>query len=205
MSKLTKTNRLQERAMKSIPLGVNSNGRFWGENKTPYFKAGKGAYIWDVDDNRFIDYRLGFGPVILGYAFDEVDEKVIEAIRALPPEGRPRHLFGCEVWRDLDWLSDADKTPLDVSKHENLQAALLGVFDSQICGGKRYDLATLGRRQANATYFASHGVDTSLGLNFAMDLTPLIKDATLKPEAFVQALIRRFAEEVGERIRRVTG
>ncbi len=131
--------------------------------------------------------------------------KVIEAIRALPPEGRPRHLFGCEVWRDLDWLSDADKTPLDVSKHENLQAALLGVFDSQICGGKRYDLATLGRRQANATYFASHGVDTSLGLNFAMDLTPLIKDATLKPEAFVQALIRRFAEEVGERIRRVTG
>ncbi len=81
MSKLTKTNRLQERAMKSIPLGVNSNGRFWGENKTPYFKAGKGAYIWDVDDNRFIDYRLGFGPVILGYAFDEVDEKVIEAIR----------------------------------------------------------------------------------------------------------------------------
>ncbi len=81
MANLKKTNQLQERALKSMPLGVNSNGRFWGNGKTPYFKSGKGAYIWDVDDNKYLDYRLGFGPVILGYAFDEVDEKVIEAIR----------------------------------------------------------------------------------------------------------------------------
>ena len=67
------------------------------------------------------------------------------------------------MWRDLDWLMDADKVVFDVSAHENLQAALLGVFDSQICGGKRYDLATMGRRRANATYFASHGVDVSTG------------------------------------------
>jgi len=61
------------------------------------------------------------------------------------------------VWRDLDWLVDSDKAPFDVSEHENLQAALLGVFDSQIAGGKRYDLASMGRRRANATYFESHG------------------------------------------------
>lgn len=81
MANLIKTNQLQERAMQVLPLGVNSNGRFWGKDKTPYFKSGKGAYIWDVDGNKYLDYRLGFGPIILGYAFDEVDEQVIEAIR----------------------------------------------------------------------------------------------------------------------------
>ena len=85
--------------------------------------------------------------------------RVIAAIRSLPEADRPRQLYGCEVWRDLDWMMDGDKVAFDVSAHENLQAALLGVFDSQICGGKRYDLASMGRRRANATYFASHGVD----------------------------------------------
>ena len=55
----------------------------------------------------------------------------------------------------------------------------LEVFDSQICGGKRYDLATEGRRVANATYAASHGVDTATAFSYAMDLTPLIKDKNL--------------------------
>ncbi len=73
--------KLQQRALKSMPLGVNSNGRFWGKGITPYFKRGKGAYVWDVDDNKYVDYRLAFGPVILGYAYDEVDECVIEALK----------------------------------------------------------------------------------------------------------------------------
>jgi LmbE family N-acetylglucosaminyl deacetylase len=98
--------------------------------------------------------------------------KVIAAIRSLPQAARPDKLYGCEVWRDLDWMVDDDKVPMYLSAHENLQAALLGIYDSQISGGKRYDLATLGRRRANATYFESHGIDTSLGLSFAMDLTP---------------------------------
>ena len=131
--------------------------------------------------------------------------KTVEAIRALPPEQRPKRLYGCEVWRDLDWMADADKVPLDVSGHENVQAALVGVFDSQICGGKRYDLATMGRRKANATYFSSHGVDTTTGLTFAMDLTPLIADARLSVEEFVQGLIKRFAAEVSDRVKRLGG
>ena len=130
--------------------------------------------------------------------------RVIEAIRGLPADRRPRYLYGCEVWRDLDWMIDADKVPLDVSGHENLQAALLGVYDSQIVGGKRYDLATMGRRKAHATYFASHGIDTTTGLNFAMDLTPLIQDTSLDPLAFVQGFIDRFAQEVSERLRKLT-
>ncbi|MFA5204587.1 MAG: PIG-L family deacetylase [Lentisphaeria bacterium] len=126
--------------------------------------------------------------------------KVIAALRELPPEARPKALYGGEVWRDLDWLPDADKVVLDVSGHENLQAALLGVFDSQIAGGKRYDLATLGRRRAHATYYASHGTDTATGLNFAMNLTPLLTDLQLDPAELVDSYILSFSSEVRERL-----
>lgn len=126
--------------------------------------------------------------------------RTIQAIRELPPDARPPTLWGGEVWRDLDWMADEDKVPLDCSGHENLQAALLGVFDSQICGGKRYDLATMGRRKAHATYFATHGVDEATGLGFAMDMTPLITDDTLTPAALVQRRIDAFAAEVAGRL-----
>lgn len=126
--------------------------------------------------------------------------RVIEAIRNLPPDNRPKHLYGCEVWRDLDWMADADKVVFDVSAHESLQSVLLGVFDSQICGGKRYDLATMGRRRANATYYASHETDVATGMSFAMDLTPLILDPTRDIRDYVQGFIDRFAQEAAERL-----
>jgi len=126
--------------------------------------------------------------------------KVIKAIRELPAAARPKKLLGCEVWRDLDWMNDDDKVALDVSAHENLAAALLGVFDSQICGGKRYDLATVGRRRANATYHASHGTDETTQLNFAMDLTPLVTDDGIDPQAFVAQFIAGFSADVSARI-----
>jgi len=129
--------------------------------------------------------------------------RVISALRKLPMGKRPKRLFGCEVWRALDWMADSDKAPMDVSEHENLQAALLGVFDSQIAGGKRYDLASMGRRRANATYFETHGVDLTTGLSYGMDMTPLITDDTLDPLAFVHQLIQRFLQDVDERILRV--
>jgi glutamate-1-semialdehyde 2,1-aminomutase len=71
---------MQNRALKSIPLGVNSNFRYWGDGITPYVARAKGAYLWDVDGNRYIDYRLAFGPIILGHAYDEVNAKVHEEI-----------------------------------------------------------------------------------------------------------------------------
>jgi LmbE family N-acetylglucosaminyl deacetylase len=126
--------------------------------------------------------------------------KVIEAIRQLPQDEQPQKLYGCEVWRDLDWMTDDDKVPFDCSAHENLQMALVGVFDSQICGGKRYDLATMGRRKAHATYFASHGTDATTGLSFGMDLTPLIADPAKAPGDFVQEFIQRFAQDVADRV-----
>ncbi|MBN1420525.1 MAG: PIG-L family deacetylase [Planctomycetes bacterium] len=121
---------------------------------------------------------------------------LIEALRALPPDRRPERLYGCEVWRDLDWLPDDEKVPLDVGRQDHVAAALLGIYDSQIAGGKRYDLATMGRRRANATYFESHGVDVSEEMTFAMDLTPLVRDDTADPVAFVTAAIERFRDGV---------
>jgi len=76
-----KSQSLQKRAQKVLPLGVNSNFRYWGEDITPYVKKGKGAYLWDVDGNQYIDYRMAFGPIILGHGYDAVDEKVAEEIR----------------------------------------------------------------------------------------------------------------------------
>ena len=126
--------------------------------------------------------------------------RVIEALRKLDPAERPERVVGCEVWRALDWLVDSDKVLMDLSAHENLQFALLGVFDSQIAGGKRYDLASMGRRRANATYWASHGVDETTGLSYGMDMTPLIKDSSLHPAEFVGQFIERFAMDVQERV-----
>jgi LmbE family N-acetylglucosaminyl deacetylase len=131
-----------------------------------------------------------------------VARRVIAAIRSLPEAHRPEKLYGCEVWRDLDWMLDEDKVAFDLTKHENLQAALLGVFDSQISGGKRYDLASLGRRRANATYFASHGVDLTQGLSYGMDLSPLITDTSRDVNEYVQEHIRRFADDVKNRLER---
>jgi LmbE family N-acetylglucosaminyl deacetylase len=131
--------------------------------------------------------------------------RTIAAARDLPEDARPKAVYGCEVWRDLDWLSDAEKVAFDVSGHESLAAALLGVFDSQICGGKRYDLATIGRRRAHATYHASHGTDVATGLTFAMDLTPLVKDPKLDIGEFVAGAIARFAADVGARVGKLAG
>lgn len=128
---------------------------------------------------------------------------VIAACRALEPALRPRQLIGCEVWRDLDWLCDSDKVAMPVDRHENLQSALIGVFDSQITAGKRYDLATMGRRRAQATYSDSHGIDQHTGLIWGMDLTPLMQGGD--PAAHTAALLRRFEEDVASRLRRLGG
>ncbi|BCW99193.1 MAG: hypothetical protein KatS3mg024_2020 [Armatimonadota bacterium] len=128
--------------------------------------------------------------------------RVIRALREVDERARPDHVYGVEVWRDLDWLVDSDKKAFDVAAHENLAAALLGVFDSQIAGGKRYDLATLGRRRAHATYHASHGTDDTTQLVFGMDLTPLVQDPTLDVREYVLGFVQRLADDIADRIKR---
>ena len=104
------------------------------------------------------------------------------------------------MWRDLDWVLDNEKVLFDLSSHDELQSALIKVYESQIEGGKRYDLATIGRRRANATYFGTHSTDSVLGLSFGMDLTPLILNPDFDIAAYVNGYIQRFAEDVSKRI-----
>ena len=125
----------------------------------------------------------------------------LNAIRSLPMSDRPEAFYGSEIWRGLDWLPDGAKVLLDVSQHDNISAALSGIFDSQISGGKRYDLAVIGRRKANATFFESHGVDQASQLTFAMDLTPLIKDDTLDLIEFTMRFIDDFKTDVIKKLK----
>lgn len=76
-----KTREMYQRARKVMPLGVNSNFRYWGPEDTLVVTHGQGAYIWDADGKRYIDYRLGFGPVILGHAYPAVAERVASTIK----------------------------------------------------------------------------------------------------------------------------
>jgi LmbE family N-acetylglucosaminyl deacetylase len=126
--------------------------------------------------------------------------RAIAALRALPKDARPKKVYGCEVWRDLDWLNDDDKQMLSASSRTNIAASLVGVFDSQVTGGKRYDLATAGRRLANATYYAPHGTDEESALNWGMDLTPLVEDPSLDIASYVLGFVDRFRADVEKRI-----
>ncbi|HXF62336.1 MAG TPA: guanitoxin biosynthesis PLP-dependent transaminase GntE [Caldilineaceae bacterium] len=80
-TELSQTRRLFHQAKQYIPYGVNSNFRYWGDDRTFVITRGQGAHIWDADGNRYIDYRLGFGPIILGHAYPAVNRRVCEAIQ----------------------------------------------------------------------------------------------------------------------------
>ncbi len=126
--------------------------------------------------------------------------RAIAALRGLRGEVRPEKVYGCEVWRDLDWLADEHKQALPVSARPNVAASLVGLFDSQVSGGKRYDLATQGRRIAHATYFASHGTDVETALSYAMDLTLLIEDPSLPVANYVLGFIDELRTDVEQRL-----
>jgi LmbE family N-acetylglucosaminyl deacetylase len=128
--------------------------------------------------------------------------RCIEAIRQMPKADRPKMVYGCEVWRDLDWLVDNEKTPMPISARPELARALNEVFATQIAGGKRYDLAVLGRRTANATFSNAHSTDQESAMQWAMDLTPLIQDDSLDPVAYTVGFIDRLKSDVTARIRK---
>ena len=128
--------------------------------------------------------------------------RCIEAMRQMAKADRPKMVYGCEVWRDLDWLVDSEKTAMPISAHPELARALNEVFATQIAGGKRYDLAVLGRRTANATFSNAHSTDQESAMQWEMDLTPLIQDETLDPIAYTVGFIDRLKADVSARIRK---
>ena len=131
--------------------------------------------------------------------------RAIEALRRLPKADRPTQVYGCEVWRDLDWLLDLDKTVLPVGAREHLAAALAGIFDSQLCGGKRYDLAIRGRWRANASMLDAHAVDQGEALSWAIDLGPLVRDPRLSVIDYTLGFLDRLRADVVDRARRLGG
>ena len=70
---LSRSNAHFKKAVTRLPLGVSSNFRYWGEDKTIYVKSARGARLTDIDGNEYIDYRMAYGPCILGYADPRVD------------------------------------------------------------------------------------------------------------------------------------
>lgn len=129
--------------------------------------------------------------------------RCIEALRRMPAERRPAQVLGCEVWRDLDWLVDTDKVALDAGRRPALAADMLKAFESQIAGGKRYDLATLGRRAAHATYHTSHATDRLTGITWAMDLTQLARDHQLSLADYTLGYVERLKVDIAARVLKV--
>ena len=122
--------------------------------------------------------------------------RLISAIRMMLPQDRPQVVYGCEMWRGLDWLCESDKVVLDVSKNRELAWELFNVFESQIAGGKNYAKGVCGRCVANAAFDKSHALDTLSHVTYAMDLTPLIKNDKLCPAEFTKDYINRFECDV---------
>jgi LmbE family N-acetylglucosaminyl deacetylase len=120
----------------------------------------------------------------------------LEACRRLPPHARPRKLYACELWRDLDWVNDDEKVALDTSAFPELADPLYACFDTQIAGGKNYHQAVIGRQTAHATFNQPHHPDRAQRLTFALDLTPLLEDDSLSLSDYLTAAMARFQSGV---------
>jgi LmbE family N-acetylglucosaminyl deacetylase len=161
-----------------------------------------------VDDLRALLATMSPRVVYLHNPADKHDTHIavllrcLAALRSLPREKRPARVLGCEVWRNLDWLLDADKAVLDDSARPELAAELIAAFRSQVAGGKRYDLAIAGRRLANATFFTSHATDRATALTWAMDLTPLVQDEQASVEEFTLGYLDRLRADVAARLKK---
>ena len=128
--------------------------------------------------------------------------RALAALRSVRDEYQPKQLVLLEVWRSLDWLCDRDKVLYDTSYDPKLAEDILNVYESQIAGGKRYDLAAIGRRYANATFFESHATDEATGLSYGLDATELIRSEE-SPLSFINRYMDAFRDEVNDRLKRL--
>ena len=82
MSEQSKTNSalLLKQAHTHMPMGVADSYRYWGEENTVFLKSMKGCTITDCDEQTFVDFRLAYGPIILGYRDSRIDDAVIASI-----------------------------------------------------------------------------------------------------------------------------
>jgi glutamate-1-semialdehyde 2,1-aminomutase len=99
---------LFRRARKVIPGGVNSPVRAWGAvgGGEPFFAArGEGAYLWDAEGNRYVDWVQSWGPLVFGHA----DAEVVEAVQEAAADGTT---FGAPTEREVELAEEiADAVP----------------------------------------------------------------------------------------------
>ena len=124
LRKLDKSNAHFRKAVQRLPLGVSSNFRYWGDYKTIYVKRGEGARLWDIDGNEYIDYRLGYGPAILGHCHPEVDAAAREGqkVGTVYALGTEKELAVAELIHDM--MPGAELVRFSNSGTEAVMAAL---------------------------------------------------------------------------------
>ncbi|MDH3266329.1 MAG: aminotransferase class III-fold pyridoxal phosphate-dependent enzyme, partial [Gammaproteobacteria bacterium] len=124
MRSLKRSNEHFKKAVSKLPLGVSSNFRYWGDDETIYVKRGKGGRIWDIDDNPYIDYRLAYGPIILGYADPRVDEAARNGIEVGGVFALSTELEYTVAERICKMVPSAEKVRFSNSGTEAVMAAL---------------------------------------------------------------------------------
>lgn len=129
--------------------------------------------------------------------------RLINTLRSLPDDRKPKTVYGCEAWRDLDWMTETDQIRFDLSGHMNIASALIAIYDTQNSGSKRYDQGVMARRRAHAVLSDTHSTGSLEAMGFGMDLTPLIKDHSMDISQYTAQFIQRFSDEVVDRIQRM--
>lgn len=129
--------------------------------------------------------------------------RTVAAIRRLPKELRPKKLWGCEVWRSLDWLPSEHKTIVNSERGVEIADKILNVFESQIAGGKSYDTAFVGRQCANATFSESHACDVYRYASVTLDMSILLRDDTISVADFISDVIEKFKTETAENLKKL--
>ncbi|HRR89402.1 MAG TPA: PIG-L family deacetylase [Eubacteriales bacterium] len=117
------------------------------------------------------------------------------ALLEIKDEYSPKQAVAGEAWRGLDWLPEKYKLAKGGKRGFRLQRRLLAAFESQIAGGKRYDLAAEGRRRANATFGESHSVDDFPEVSLFLDLTKVVK-GEIPLQSFVREVLEEFSKDV---------
>ncbi len=119
----------------------------------------------------------------------------MEALRRMKEDERPEEVYGCEVWRDLDWLPDDKKVYLPTGLYPDLALNIISVFQSQISAGVAYDHGAIGRRRANGTFADPHVVRDGDSFTLAIDLMPVVNGEVTLRKMVLQE-VARFTEDV---------
>jgi glutamate-1-semialdehyde 2,1-aminomutase len=177
----TRTQELFQRAKKSFPYGVNSNFRYWGEEETNVFVRGEKCYVFDADENRYIDYRLGFGPVILGHGYPAVVDRVTSAIKdgtvyaathplEISVAERIKRLTGLDKVRFANSGTEATMHALRIARaHTNrekfikFEGTYHGMYDYALFSTTIGQARSMGSRRSPIRISSSSGIPYGIG------------------------------------------